>query len=54
MPLRTAKTVKLENPHARFLFLILRVLNVEAQSSFFEGKTIRIIVGLPAGDVYDL
>ena len=25
-----------------------------AQSSFFEGKTIRIVVGLPAGDVYDL
>ena len=37
-----------------FLFLILSVLNVEAQSSFFEGKTIRIIVGLPPGDVYDL
>jgi tripartite-type tricarboxylate transporter receptor subunit TctC len=28
--------------------------NGAAQSSFFEGKTIRIVVGLPAGDVYDL
>jgi tripartite-type tricarboxylate transporter receptor subunit TctC len=37
-----------------FLFVLLSALRVEAQSSFFEGKTIRIIVGLPAGDVYDL
>lgn len=28
--------------------------SVHAQTSFFEGKTIRIVVGLPAGDVYDL
>jgi tripartite-type tricarboxylate transporter receptor subunit TctC len=27
---------------------------VQAQPSFFEGKTIRIVVGLPAGDAYDL
>ena len=35
------------------LFLIATA-DVAAQSSFFEGKTIRIVVGLPAGDVYDL
>jgi tripartite-type tricarboxylate transporter receptor subunit TctC len=27
---------------------------LHAQVSFFEGKTIRIVVGLPAGDVYDI
>jgi tripartite-type tricarboxylate transporter receptor subunit TctC len=36
------------------LFLLLGVGDGWAQTSFFEGKTIRIIVGLPAGDVYDL
>jgi tripartite-type tricarboxylate transporter receptor subunit TctC len=28
--------------------------NVHAQAPFYEGKTIRIVVGLPAGDAYDL
>lgn len=37
-----------------FLFLIIGVANLQAQTSFYEGKTIRIVVGLPAGDVYDL
>jgi tripartite-type tricarboxylate transporter receptor subunit TctC len=37
-----------------FLFLIFGAANLEAQAPFYEGKTIRIIVGLPAGDVYDL
>ncbi|MGH7888626.1 MAG: hypothetical protein ACREPG_12215 [Candidatus Binatia bacterium] len=27
---------------------------LHAQASFFEGKTIRIVVGLPAADVYDI
>ncbi|HEX2228066.1 MAG TPA: tripartite tricarboxylate transporter substrate-binding protein, partial [Candidatus Binatia bacterium] len=36
------------------LLVILGAAKVQAQSSFFEGKTIRIVVGLPAGDVYDL
>lgn len=26
---------------------------LRAQTPFFEGKTIRIVVGLPAGDFYD-
>ena len=37
-----------------FLFLLLGVANLQAQTPFYEGKTIRIVVGLPAGDVYDL
>jgi tripartite-type tricarboxylate transporter receptor subunit TctC len=37
-----------------FLFLFFAVPNLQAQPSFYEGKTIRIVVGLPAGDVYDL
>ena len=38
------------------LVLTLLVLSAEplsAQDSFFAGKTIRIVVGLPAGDAYD-
>jgi tripartite-type tricarboxylate transporter receptor subunit TctC len=34
--------------------LVFSATELPAQSSFFEGKTIRIVVGLPAGDVYDL
>jgi tripartite-type tricarboxylate transporter receptor subunit TctC len=30
------------------------VSNLRAQAPFYEGKTIRIVVGLPAGDAYDL
>ena len=37
-----------------FTFLFLGVSNVQAQTQFFAGKTIRIMVGLPAGDVYDV
>jgi tripartite-type tricarboxylate transporter receptor subunit TctC len=37
-----------------FTFFFLWVPNVQAQTQFFAGKTIRIIVGLPAGDVYDI
>jgi tripartite-type tricarboxylate transporter receptor subunit TctC len=37
-----------------FTFFFLWVSNVQAQTQFFAGKTIRIIVGLPAGDVYDI
>src|ERR671914_876587 len=37
-----------------FLFLLFGVANLQAQAPFYEGKTIRIVVGLPAGDVYDL
>jgi tripartite-type tricarboxylate transporter receptor subunit TctC len=36
------------------LCLLVVSSSVHAQTSFFEGKTIRIVVGLPAGDVYDL
>ena len=32
-----------------FLFLLLVVANLQAQTPFYEGKTIRIVVGLPAG-----
>ena len=28
--------------------------NLHAQAPFYEGKTIRVVVGLPAGDAYDL
>jgi len=28
--------------------------DIDAQSPFYEGKTIRLVVGLPAGDAYDL
>ena len=37
-----------------FLFLFFGVADLHAQAPFYEGKTIRIVVGLPAGDVYDL
>ena len=37
-----------------FMFFFLCVSSVQSQTSFFAGKTIRIIVGLPAGDVYDI
>ncbi|HSQ11685.1 MAG TPA: tripartite tricarboxylate transporter substrate-binding protein [Candidatus Deferrimicrobium sp.] len=37
-----------------FLVLVLSTGRLSAQGSFFEGKTIRIIVGLPAGDAYDI
>ncbi|MGZ8466902.1 MAG: hypothetical protein ACXWXT_15280 [Candidatus Binatia bacterium] len=33
-----------------FLVLVLSTGRLSAQGSFFEGKTIRIVVGLPAGD----
>jgi len=36
------------------LFFLLPSSNLDAQAPFYEGKTIRIVVGLPAGDVYDL
>jgi len=36
------------------LVLLFGVANLQAQAPFYEGKTIRIVVGLPAGDVYDL
>ena len=36
------------------LLVLFGVANLHAQSAFYEGKTIRIVVGLPAGDVYDL
>jgi tripartite-type tricarboxylate transporter receptor subunit TctC len=36
------------------LFLLASVTDVQAQASFYQGKTIRIIVGNLAGDAYDL
>jgi tripartite-type tricarboxylate transporter receptor subunit TctC len=37
-----------------FSFVLLSFSNIHAQAPFYEGKTIRIVVGLPAGDAYDL
>jgi tripartite-type tricarboxylate transporter receptor subunit TctC len=37
-----------------FLSVVVCVSTVHAQTPFYEGKTIRIVVGLPAGDAYDL
>ena len=37
-----------------FLILVLSAGRLSAQASFFAGKTIRIVVGLPAGDAYDI
>jgi tripartite-type tricarboxylate transporter receptor subunit TctC len=37
-----------------FSFVLLCFSKVHAQAPFYEGKTIRIVVGLPAGDAYDL
>jgi len=37
-----------------FWFVVVWVSTVHAQAPFYEGKTIRIVVGLPAGDAYDL
>lgn len=39
--------------HALFLCLVWP-LGLQAQTPFYQGKNIRIVVGLPAGDVYDL
>ena len=36
------------------LFLLASVTNLQAQTPFYQGKTIRIIVGNLAGDAYDL
>lgn len=36
------------------LFVLLSAPPLSAQGSFFAGKTIRIVVGLPAGDAYDI
>ena len=35
-------------------FCLCAAAESRAQALFFEGKTIRIVVGLPAGDVYDI
>ncbi|HEU4341086.1 MAG TPA: tripartite tricarboxylate transporter substrate-binding protein [Candidatus Binatia bacterium] len=37
-----------------FSFLFLCFSNLDAQAPFYEGKTIRVVVGFPAGDAYDL
>ncbi len=44
----------MNNVALAFLILVLSAGRLSAQGSFFEGKTIRIIVGLPAGDAYDI
>ena len=36
------------------MLLVLSAEPLSAQASFFAGKTIRIVVGLPAGDAYDI
>ena len=35
-------------------FCLAWPLELQAQAPFYQGKTIRIVVGLPAGDLYDL
>ena len=35
------------------LLAMLAAPQLNAQPSFFDGKTLRIVVGLPAGDAYD-
>ena len=35
-------------------FCLCAAAELRAQAPFFEGKTIRIVVGLPAADVYDI
>jgi tripartite-type tricarboxylate transporter receptor subunit TctC len=37
-----------------FSLVFICFSKVQAQAPFYEGKTIRIVVGLPAGDAYDL
>jgi tripartite-type tricarboxylate transporter receptor subunit TctC len=37
-----------------FSLVFICVSNLHAQAPFYEAKTIRIVVGLPAGDAYDL
>jgi tripartite-type tricarboxylate transporter receptor subunit TctC len=39
---------------AGFALFLFWASNLEAQVPFYAGKTIKIVVGLPAGDVYDL
>ena len=41
-------------PAIAFSLVFLCFSHVHAQALFYEGKTIRIVVGLPAGDAYDL
>ena len=41
-------------PLFAFLFVLLWTLNVQAQTPFYQGKTIRLVAGTPAGSVYDL
>ena len=36
------------------LFVLLGTFNVQAQTPFYQGKTIRFVAGTPAGSVYDL
>jgi tripartite-type tricarboxylate transporter receptor subunit TctC len=36
------------------LFLFASISNLQAQTPFYQGKTIRIVVGNIAGDAYDL
>ena len=37
-----------------FLFVLLWTFNAQAQTTFYQGKTIRLVAGTPAGSVYDL
>ena len=37
-----------------FSLAFICLSNLHAQAPFYEGKTIRVVVGLPAGDAYDL
>ncbi len=37
-----------------FLIVLLWTFNAQAQTAFYQGKTIRLVAGTPAGSVYDL
>jgi len=41
-------------PFTLFLLLFSSAVTVQAQTPYYQGKTIRIVTGYPAGDVNDL
>jgi tripartite-type tricarboxylate transporter receptor subunit TctC len=48
------REIPMKNVAIAFWLVITCLSNAQAQAPFYEGKTIRIVVGLPAGDAYDL
>jgi len=41
-------------PFAVLLLLLSSVATIQAQTPYYQGKTIRIVTGYPAGDVNDM